>query len=90
MTHASPASLQALTTTTAQLRQQVRNLQTELASLKQVIANNTLEPQRVSGAVSPPFGRRVDHWTGGNKRDWGHEQAAGAPDTGRAGDVPSA
>ena len=41
LTHASPASLQALTTTTAQLRQQVRNLQTELASLKQVIANNS-------------------------------------------------
>jgi hypothetical protein len=32
----------------------------------------------------------IEHWTGGDKRNWGHEQAAGAPDTGQPGDIPSA
>lgn len=32
----------------------------------------------------------VEHWTGGDKRRWGHEQAAGEPDTGQPGDIPTA
>lgn len=32
----------------------------------------------------------IEHWTGGDKRRWGHEQAAGEPDTGQAGDIPTA
>jgi len=32
----------------------------------------------------------IEHWTGGDKRRWGHEQAAGAPDTYQPGDIPSA
>jgi hypothetical protein len=32
----------------------------------------------------------IEHWTGGDKRRWGHEQAAGEPDTGQPGDIPTA
>ncbi|MCW1924285.1 hypothetical protein OKA05_17095 [Luteolibacter arcticus] len=32
----------------------------------------------------------IEHWTGGDKRRWGHEQAAGEPDTHQPGDIPSA
>lgn len=34
--------------------------------------------------------QKIEHWTGGDKRNWGHEQAAGSPDTTAAGDISSA
>lgn len=37
-----------------------------------------------------PANEAIPHWTGGDKRRWGHEQAAGSPDTQSAGDIPSA
>lgn len=44
-----------------------------------------------SNTAFVPSGKvAVEHWTGGEKRNWGHEQAAGAPDTGQPGDIPSA
>ena len=86
----SDARLQELASSSAQLREQVRQLQRELELLKQTNPVLSSSSQRVSDVVMPSFGRRVDHWNGGPKRNWGHEQAAGAPDTGKAGDVPTA
>lgn len=48
----------------------------------------------VTGSLSLSFQsvvkEKIEHWTGGDKRRWGHEQAAGSPDTTAAGDIPSA
>lgn len=44
----------------------------------------------LSTAFIPLESSFVEHWTGGWKRRWGHEQAAGEPDTGQAGDIPTA
>jgi hypothetical protein len=33
---------------------------------------------------------RIEHWQGGSKRNWGHEQAAGEPDTTQPGDIQTA
>jgi hypothetical protein len=44
----------------------------------------------VTTGFIPAVNLPVDHWTGGDKRRWGHEQAAGEPDTAQAGDIPSA
>lgn len=44
----------------------------------------------VSTGFIPAINLPVEHWTGGDKRRWGHEQAAGEPDTAQAGDIPSA
>ncbi len=38
--------------------------------------------------IEPPMD--VEHWQGGAKRNWGHEQAAGEPDTTQPGDIQSA
>jgi len=87
------------------LAAELADARAELAGLKQQIqTRQTLpSPGASSGNVHEameagplntafvPSGRvEVEHWTGGEKRRWGHEQAAGAPDTGRAGDLPSA
>ncbi len=37
-----------------------------------------------------PSQQLVPHYTAGPKRSWGHEQATGAPDTRKAGDIPTA
>jgi len=50
-----------------------------------------IEPGGLSTGFVPAGGSVViEHWTGGDKRRWGHEQAAGAPDTQQPGDIPSA
>ncbi len=41
-----------------------------------------------AGFIGAP--ERIEHWRGGDKRRWGHEQATGRPDTPQAGDIPSA
>jgi hypothetical protein len=48
------------------------------------------DPAGWSTGFIPASNTPVEHWTGGEKRRWGHEQAAGEPDTAQAGDVPSA
>jgi hypothetical protein len=44
----------------------------------------------IGGTYLFPQRERIERWEGGPKRSWGHEQAAGEPDTGRPGDIPSA
>jgi hypothetical protein len=44
----------------------------------------------LSFALGSAEKQKIEHWTGGDKRNWGHEQAAGNPDTTAAGDIPSA
>jgi hypothetical protein len=43
----------------------------------------------LSGRTFPSL-QQVPHYTGGPKRNWGHEQATGAPDTRQPGDLPTA
>lgn len=37
-----------------------------------------------------PQQAKIERWNGEEKRSWGHEQAAGEPDTHQPGDIPSA
>ncbi|MEM7148145.1 MAG: hypothetical protein AAF591_23785 [Verrucomicrobiota bacterium] len=84
----SDAQLPALQATIVELREQVEAQRGELDQLKQV-------GETVRSGMNPFIGSmglrgRVEHWTGGPKRSWGHEQAAGEPNTPRAGDISTA
>jgi hypothetical protein len=75
----------------AELRNEVARLRGELAETA-VPGSRHIEPRRdpdlFTGFV--PQQERIEHWNGGPKRSWGHEQAAGEPDTLHPGDIPSA
>ena len=85
--------------TSAELADQLFKTRRELADARKEVDRLRAENGRRAGrflSPRPPLpaaesGKQaVEHWTGGPKRSWGHEQAAGAPDTGQAGDIPSA
>ena len=90
----------------ATLAAELASARAELAGLKQQIKadqrqrqsprsapegiSDALITEPMDTAIVPSDKVAVEHWTGGEKRSWGHEQAAGAPDTGQPGDIPSA
>lgn len=83
----------------AELVDQLAKTRQELADARKEVDRLREENQRRAEGVSalraplPSMGtekQAIEHWAGGQKRSWGHEQAAGAPDTGQAGDIPSA
>lgn len=87
-----------------EMRSAIQSLHTELADSRQVIvrqaaatareetlaAINDASARGISANRSFPSQQLVEHYTGGPKRSWGHEQATGAPDTRQAGDIPTA
>ncbi len=84
------ARYQTLEAMTAQLQQQVEALQNEIDLLKQsgAMVRSGLSGNPIA-STGVPYGP-VEHWTGGPKRNWGHEQATGEPDTYQAGDIVTA
>jgi hypothetical protein len=90
----------------SELAAELASARAEVTALKQQIsqASETRRspgrmPDLISGSVEaaplntafiPAEKTAIEHWTGGDKRRWGHEQAAGAPDTAQPGDIPSA
>ncbi|MEK7948949.1 hypothetical protein [Luteolibacter soli] len=76
----------------ADLRQQIQASQQQRLSPGGAVdgISGALGIRSVDTALVPSGNVAVEHWTGGEKRRWGHEQAAGAPDTGQPGDIPSA
>lgn len=61
-----------------------------LESTGRVATMTTGDTDTRSFILPPPLPQAIEHWTGGDKRRWGHEQATGAPDTQQAGDIPTA
>ena len=53
-------------------------------------AINDASANRISANRNYASPQLVPHYDGGPKRSWGHEQATGAPDTKRAGDISTA
>ena len=64
--------------------------QDEEAQLETMRDSLGSEAATFSFSVGSARKQKIEHWTGGDKRNWGHEQAAGNPDTAAAGDIPSA
>jgi hypothetical protein len=74
-----------------ELKQQIKaNQQRQNPSRTPDRSIGTVETGSLNTAFVPQDKVAVEHWTGGDKRRWGHEQAAGAPDTTQPGDIPSA
>ncbi len=73
------------------LRQELEELREE-ARQTPALGGLILSGDDYIGSFPAVFPQRehVEHWSGGPKRNWGHEQAAGEPDTGQPGDIPSA
>ncbi|HUF62922.1 MAG TPA: hypothetical protein VMN36_12665 [Verrucomicrobiales bacterium] len=65
-----------------ELREQARQIQTSQGAI------DALSPDFPGIHISQR--ERIERWEGGPKRSWGHEQAAGEPDTHQPGDIPSA
>jgi hypothetical protein len=83
----------------ASARAEVAALKQQISEASQARRPSARTPDLISGslvvepmqtAFVPSDKVAIDHWTGGAKRRWGHEQAAGAPDTDQPGDIPSA
>ncbi len=86
------AELENLRAELAGLRKEVAALEKKRRESARATAASGIQPgdwQSHTGFLSPPR-ERIEHWTGGDKRRWGHEQAAGEPDTHQPGDIPSA
>ncbi|QJE97334.1 hypothetical protein [Luteolibacter luteus] len=67
-----------------------RVVEDEEARLESMRQSQVAETSALSLALKSAQREKIEHWTGGDKRSWGHEQAAGSPDTDAAGDIPSA
>jgi hypothetical protein len=75
----------------AELKQQIRaNQQRPNPGQTPDLTNGSIADAPLNTAFIPAEKTAIEHWTGGEKRRWGHEQAVGAPDTGQPGDIPTA
>lgn len=86
----SETELRQLRAATNQMREQIRALRSELDAFRARTSTGTIPefnilPSGLVGARGP-----IERWEGGPKRNWGHEQAAGEPDTTQAGDISTA
>jgi len=87
-------AIQSLHTELADARQAIAREAEERAAAtvreELLTAMNNPSAQITLADRSFPSQQLVEHYTGGPKRSWGHEQATGAPDTRQPGDVPTA